>query len=200
MVMGGLMPGDLHVIVSHGKNGSRTEWPNQAGNLPQIQAHHDGVFFRLGIVIRPPRNGPETALLVKRLGGVICAPNLKKCSSCSALTSLVEHLIEQSRADAVSPELGPDRKIVNVQLTCGFSRDDVTRDWRRVQGGRLRRARHEHQFAIRALHFRVICRPAPPAQPRLFFDLNHFEQIVLGHAFDGDLLQRESDSLFGHAS
>src|ERR1043165_5948565 len=94
MVMGGLMPGDLHVIVSHGKNGSPTEWPNQAGNLPQIQAHHDGVFLWLGVIIRPPRNGLKTTLFVERLGDVICAANFKKCRLCFALPRLLKHMIE----------------------------------------------------------------------------------------------------------
>src|ERR1044071_2749317 len=133
MVMGGLMPGDLHVIVSHGKNGSPTGWANQAGISPQFKAHHDGVFLGFRVIVCPPRNGPKTALFVKRLGRMICAANFKKCCSCSAPAGLVEHLIEQSRADAATPELRPDRKVIDVQLAGGFTSHDVTRDRRRFE-------------------------------------------------------------------
>src|ERR1044072_3939253 len=137
MVMGGLMPGDLHVNVPHGKNGSQREGANQARNFPQLQAHHDRVFLWFRVIIGPPRNGPKSTLLVKRLRGVICAANFEKCRSCLALTRLVEHLIEQSRANTASPELGPDGKVVNVHPPSGFPSHDVTSNRRRFRRWKL---------------------------------------------------------------
>jgi hypothetical protein len=67
---------NLHGIVSHGKNGSPTTCPNQAGKLPQHQRHDYSIFPGLGIVVRTARNGLKTALFVESLGGVICAPDL----------------------------------------------------------------------------------------------------------------------------
>ena len=69
-------PKNLHRIVSHGKNGSPTTLPKQAGSLPQHKAHHYGIFLRFGVIIRPPGNGFETAFFVERLGGLICAADL----------------------------------------------------------------------------------------------------------------------------
>ena len=67
---------NLHVIVSHGKNGSRTGGANQAGKLPQQKTHNNGVFAGLGVIVGPMRDGPETALLIQGLRSVIGAPNL----------------------------------------------------------------------------------------------------------------------------
>src|SRR5687768_7348946 len=86
---------NLHGIVSHGKNGSPTISPNQAGKLPQHKAHHYSVFPGLGIVVRTTRNGPKTTLLVKRLGRVIGTPNFQKRSICLAAARFVENAVEQ---------------------------------------------------------------------------------------------------------
>ncbi len=67
---------NLHWIVSHGKNGSPTTLPKQAGNLPQHKAHDDGIFLRFRVIISAPGNGFETTLFVEHLRGLICAADL----------------------------------------------------------------------------------------------------------------------------
>src|SRR5215216_5108682 len=104
---------NLHEIGSHGKNGSPTTCPNQAGKLPQHQAHYYSIFPGLGIVVCTARNGLETALFVERLGGVICAPDFQKSRICLATARFVEDAVEQRRADATAPVLRPDSNVVD---------------------------------------------------------------------------------------
>src|SRR6185369_6575958 len=82
-------PENLHTIGLHGKNGSPITGPNQAGNSPQNEGHDNRVFLWFRVVIGPPRNGFETALFVQGLCGVVCAANLKECSTCMAPPGLL---------------------------------------------------------------------------------------------------------------
>src|SRR6185369_5267052 len=64
---------DLHGIISHGKNGSPTTLPTQAGfclitvlTRPQVEAHHHRIFSRISVVIGPVSDGSEAAFSVER--------------------------------------------------------------------------------------------------------------------------------------
>src|SRR5438045_8237195 len=45
----------------------------------------------------------------------------------------------------------------------------------------------QHQFPVATLELSVIRRPAPTTEPRLLFNLDDFEQIMLSHAHDCDV-------------
>src|SRR5215212_8557802 len=123
-------PKNPHRIVSHGKNGSPTGWPKQAGNLPQHQAHDHGIFLRLRVVIGPPGNRFETALLIKRLRRLICAAHLQKCRICLATSCLFDDTLEHRGADSAAPVLTSDGDVINVELAGGLPGDDKARYWR----------------------------------------------------------------------
>jgi len=121
-------PENLLTIGLHGKNGSPITGPNQAGNSPQDEAHDNRVFLWFRVVIRPPRDGFEAALLIEGLRGVVGAANLKECSSCMAPAGLLNHALEERRTDASAPVFGPNREVVDVKLSGRLSGDDVAED------------------------------------------------------------------------
>jgi hypothetical protein len=128
-------PGTSTWIVSHGKNGSPTSGSNQASNSLQIlfhfnrcktalnylfakdQTHYYSIFSGIGIVVGAPGDCLETMLFVKRLRGLIAAPDFKERHLDADPFGRFYDAPQQGAADAPAPVLVADRDVVDVQLT-----------------------------------------------------------------------------------